>query len=103
MCLCREPGFVPRCASLVSSRPARLRFPTRDPGHETCDRPSATAGISSPHMPRLTFLGASGTVTGSRYLLETGPKTVLVDGGLFQGGSELQAKNREPFPVDIAR
>ncbi|HET7452763.1 MAG TPA: MBL fold metallo-hydrolase [Thermoanaerobaculia bacterium] len=53
-------------------------------------------------MPRLTFLGASGTVTGSRFLLETGPKTVLVDCGLFQGGSELQAKNREPFPVDIA-
>ncbi|HWC65726.1 MAG TPA: MBL fold metallo-hydrolase [Thermoanaerobaculia bacterium] len=51
-------------------------------------------------MQRLTFLGASGTVTGSRYLLETDRSTILVDCGLFQGGRELRAKNWEPFPAD---
>jgi metallo-beta-lactamase family protein len=34
---------------------------------------------------RLTFLGAAGTVTGSKYLLEHEGRRVPVDGGLFQG------------------
>lgn len=34
---------------------------------------------------RLAFLGAAETVTGSRYLVETGEARVLVDCGLFQG------------------
>jgi metallo-beta-lactamase family protein len=42
---------------------------------------------------RLTFLGAAGTVTGSRYLLETGERTILVDCGLFQGNKELRERN----------
>jgi len=54
-------------------------------------------------MRRLTFLGASGTVTGSRFLLESDQSTILVDCGLFQGGSALRAKNREPFPVDVQK
>ncbi len=54
-------------------------------------------------MQRLTFLGACGTVTGSRYLLETDQNTILVDCGLFQGGRELRAKNWEPFPEDVSR
>ena len=54
-------------------------------------------------MPRLTFLGACGTVTGSRYLLEAGGKTILVDCGLFQGGRELRARNWDPFPSDVSR
>lgn len=33
----------------------------------------------------LSFLGATDTVTGSRYLVETGGARVLVDCGLFQG------------------
>lgn len=33
----------------------------------------------------LTFLGAAGTVTGSRHLLENGRRRVLLDCGLFQG------------------
>ena len=51
----------------------------------------------------LTFLGASGTVTGSRYLLEADGVTILVDCGMFQGGSALRAKNREPFPAPIPK
>ena len=49
---------------------------------------------------RLSFLGAAGTVTGSRHLLETRGKKILVDCGLFQGPKRLREKNWEPFPVD---
>ena len=46
----------------------------------------------------LTFLGAAGNVTGSRYLLETGGARVLIDCGLYQERN-LMARNWEPFPV----
>jgi metallo-beta-lactamase family protein len=48
----------------------------------------------------ITFLGAAGTVTGSKYLLETGDKRLLIDCGLFQGHKELRLRNWEPFPVE---
>jgi len=48
---------------------------------------------------RITFLGATGTVTGSRFLLEADGKKVLIDCGLFQGLKELRLRNWEPFPV----
>jgi metallo-beta-lactamase family protein len=47
----------------------------------------------------LRFLGGNGTVTGSKLLVEHGTSRVLVDCGLFQGGRELRARNREPFAV----
>jgi metallo-beta-lactamase family protein len=47
----------------------------------------------------LTFLGAAGTVTGSRYLLEAAGRRVLVDCGLFQGYKTLRMRNWEPLPV----
>lgn len=47
----------------------------------------------------LRFLGATGTVTGSRYLIESGGKRVLVDCGLFQGFKNLRLRNRAEFPV----
>ena len=48
----------------------------------------------------LTFLGAAGTVTGSRFLVETaGVRAVLVDCGLYQGLKQLRLRNWEPFPV----
>lgn len=47
----------------------------------------------------LTFLGATGTVTGSRYLLETKGRKLLVDCGLFQGLKKNRLKNWDPFPV----
>jgi len=49
---------------------------------------------------KLTFLGANGTVTGSRYLVEFGGHRVLVDCGLFQGLKQLRLRNWAPFPVD---
>ena len=49
---------------------------------------------------RLQFLGATGTVTGSKYLLHAGDHRVLVDCGLFQGWKQLRLKNwaELPFP-----
>ena len=44
-------------------------------------------------MPSLTFLGAAGTVTGSKHLLDLGDRRVLVDCGLFQGLKELRLRN----------
>lgn len=52
---------------------------------------------------RLTFLGAAGTVTGSKYLLEEGGRRILVDCGLFQGLKQLRLRNWEPPPVDPSR
>jgi metallo-beta-lactamase family protein len=49
--------------------------------------------------PQLTFLGATGTVTGSKYLLSTGTKNILVDCGLFQGLKQLRLKNWEALPI----
>jgi metallo-beta-lactamase family protein len=51
-------------------------------------------------MTSIRFLGAAGTVTGSRFLLDTGSARVLVDAGLFQGSKELRLRNREPWPLD---
>ncbi|MEA3586860.1 MBL fold metallo-hydrolase [Pseudidiomarina sp. 1APP75-27a] len=50
---------------------------------------------------RLTFLGGSETVTGSKYLLETESTRVLVDCGLFQGYKWLRERNRLPLPLGI--
>lgn len=52
------------------------------------------------HAPTLRFLGAAGTVTGSRTLLDTGDERILVDCGMFQGRKELRRMNWEPFPID---
>jgi metallo-beta-lactamase family protein len=48
----------------------------------------------------LTFLGAAGTVTGSKFLLEAEGRRVLVDAGLFQGEREWRRRNWEPLAVD---
>lgn len=54
---------------------------------------------SDAHPPSLAFLGAAGTVTGSRFLVENGRARVLVECGLFQGEKALRLRNWEPFPV----
>ena len=50
-------------------------------------------------MTSIRFLGAARTVTGSKYLLDTGTSKVLVDSGLFQGLKELRERNWQPFPI----
>jgi metallo-beta-lactamase family protein len=51
-------------------------------------------------MAKLTFLGAAGCVTGSKYLVEAAGKRLLVDCGIFQGPDDLQQRNWKPLPVD---
>jgi metallo-beta-lactamase family protein len=48
--------------------------------------------------PTLTFLGATGTVTGSRFLVESDRGRALVDCGLYQGIRELRRRNWAPLP-----
>lgn len=50
--------------------------------------------------PILRFLGATQTVTGSRFLLDTPRARVLIDCGLFQGLKELRLRNWQTFPVE---
>ena len=50
-------------------------------------------------MANLTFLGAAGTVTGSRHLLDVDNQKILIDCGLFQGRKKNRLKNWDPFPV----
>jgi metallo-beta-lactamase family protein len=50
-------------------------------------------------MSFLTFLGAAGTVTGSKHLLEIDGHRILIDCGLFQGLKELRQRNWEPLPI----
>ena len=51
-------------------------------------------------MAKLTFLGAAGTVTGSKYLVEAAGKRLLVDCGIFQGSEELSERNYKPLAID---
>lgn len=53
-------------------------------------------------MTTIQFLGATGTVTGSKYLVEHRGRGILVDCGLFQGYKPLRLKNWAPFPCDPA-
>lgn len=66
------------------------------------DRPERATHQHRPAVPTLTFVGATGTVTGSKYLIETAAARVLVDAGLYQGSKKLRQRNWEPFPVDPA-
>lgn len=50
----------------------------------------------------IQFLGAAGTVTGSKHLLRTPEKNIMVDCGLFQGIKSLRIRNRDPLPLPIA-
>jgi metallo-beta-lactamase family protein len=56
-------------------------------------------------MPRLSFLGAARTVTGSQYLLEAGDHRLMIDCGMFQGQKHLRLRNwddpcEDPASVD---
>jgi metallo-beta-lactamase family protein len=51
-------------------------------------------------MIAIQFLGATGTVTGSKYLIHAAGKRILVDCGLFQGYKQLRLRNWARPPVD---
>lgn len=50
---------------------------------------------------KVTFFGATKTVTGSNFLVEGAGKKFLIDCGLYQGLDKEEIKNAEPFPYDI--
>ncbi len=49
----------------------------------------------------LRFLGAAGSVTGSKHLLTTPQAAYLIDCGMFQGDRQLRARNWQPPPLDV--
>lgn len=51
---------------------------------------------------KIGFWGASGTVTGSRFLLNGSKGRLLIDCGMFQGGKQIRKRNWESFPADPA-
>ena len=51
---------------------------------------------------KVNFLGAAGVVTGSKFLIETSEKNILIDCGMFQGLKELRELNWEDLPVDVS-
>jgi metallo-beta-lactamase family protein len=57
------------------------------------------AGKMNRMSPHIRFLGGTGTVTGSKYLVEYAGQSVMVDCGLFQGFKQLRLRNRDPLPV----
>ncbi|MFM0290936.1 MBL fold metallo-hydrolase RNA specificity domain-containing protein [Paraburkholderia megapolitana] len=50
---------------------------------------------------KLTFLGATETVTGSRYLLEGAGLRILIDSGFFEGAENRRARSCKPFPTAV--
>jgi len=52
-------------------------------------------------MATIQFLGAAGTVTGSKYVLEAHGKKLLIDAGLYQGKKELRLRNWNKLPIEL--
>jgi len=75
----------------------------REPFPAVLEREARIPMEERPKAPGLAiaFLGASGTVTGSRYLLDDGETRLVVDCGLFQGPKALRALNWAPIPSEI--
>ncbi|MGJ5831557.1 MBL fold metallo-hydrolase [Streptomyces ossamyceticus] len=57
---------------------------------------------SSSRPALLTFAGGVGTVTGSKFLVESDHARVLIDCGLFQGLADLRRRNWRGLPCDAA-
>ncbi|MCM4173287.1 MBL fold metallo-hydrolase [Arenibacter sp. TNZ] len=52
---------------------------------------------------KIHFLGASGTVTGSKFYLETPDLNIMIDCGMFQGVKELRQQNWIPLSIDVSK
>jgi metallo-beta-lactamase family protein len=56
--------------------------------------------LASAAQLRIQFLGATGTVTGSKYLVSAGSRRILIDCGLFEGLKQLRLRNWEAPPIE---
>ena len=54
------------------------------------------------NFAKIHFLGASGAVTGSKFLIETSEMNIMIDCGVFQGLKELRQLNWKDLPVNVA-
>jgi metallo-beta-lactamase family protein len=52
---------------------------------------------------KIQFIGATGTVTGSKYLLQTERRTLLIDCGMFQGLKNARKRNWQALPIDPSK
>ena len=50
---------------------------------------------------KITFLGATKTVTGSNFLLEAAGKKIIIDCGLYQGKALEERENYEDFAYNV--
>ncbi|AUC84635.1 MBL fold metallo-hydrolase [Polaribacter sp. ALD11] len=50
---------------------------------------------------KIHFFGAAGTVTGSKFIIETSEGNFMIDCGMFQGLKELREQNWNPIPFDV--
>src|SRR5690606_40095250 len=90
-----------------ASRPSRSWWRAISRSRPAIATSCPTPRSCSEHTPQedsmqLQFLGATGTVTGSKYLLRHEGATLLVDCGLFQGYKQLRLRNWAPMPVPAA-
>lgn len=58
--------------------------------------------MNNDYQISIQFLGAAGSVTGSKYLITTPHKKIMVDCGLFQGLKQLRERNWNPLPLDVS-
>lgn len=85
-------GAKPSGAAQAGRSPLPRRPAGRDAGVMTAQR-----------APMLSFLGAAGTVTGSRFVIDTATgRRLLIDCGMYQGLKELRERNWRPFGVGPA-
>ncbi|GAA3388144.1 MBL fold metallo-hydrolase [Streptomyces roseoviridis] len=69
---------------------------------ETDPNPDPLAPATGPRPALLSFLGGVGTVTGSKFLVESDHARILLDCGLFQGFADLRRRNWDRFARDAA-
>src|SRR5579872_2551318 len=91
-----------------AKRPARRSCTTTNPSSSSIVFSTSTGASQFRRRWRstvasLTFIGAAGTVTGSKHLLTVGGKHLLIDCGLFQGPRRVGALNDAPMPIPAAQ
>ena len=93
------PGSSAPASGMQRQVTANFAFSSFGALRQHAVRPPLTHSAEDPRpMTTLRFLGAAGTVSGSRHLLEHDGRRVLFDCGLFQGEKRLRERNWQPFP-----